>query len=219
QYLFSTGTGTYTSLTSGTSVSAIQADDAYTGGVNIGFTFNYCGTNYTTASVSSNGWFTFGSPTGSTLTNTTGNIASTGNTSLFPVWDDLDGAVGTASYITTGTAPNRVFTFEWKNWQWNYGASGSTISFQVKLFETTNVIQFIYQQESGAINSPSATIGMATSQTDYLVLDNSSTAPAASSSAFTLNIASKPATGQIYIFSPPLPCSGTPVAGTANASV
>jgi hypothetical protein len=30
---------------------------------------------------------------------------------LAPLWDELSGVGGTASYVVTGTAPNRVFTF------------------------------------------------------------------------------------------------------------
>ena len=40
---------------------------------------------------------------------------------------------------------------EWSNWQWASGADLSSISFQVKLYEGTNVIEFVYNQEAGSV--------------------------------------------------------------------
>lgn len=212
QYIFSTSTGTYTPIT-GTAV-AILGDDLYTAtGIPIGFNFNFCGVQYSTFKVSSNGWLSFGNPTSSNLGNTTAALANIAP-ALLPLWDDLDGAMGSAFYTVNGTAPNREFVMEWRDWQWNFSATGIQISFQVKLFEATGIIHYIYRQESGAINLPSATIGIGRTQTDYLVLNNSTAAPVASSTTFTDNIATKPATGQIYIFSPPLPNNAAATAVT-----
>ena len=44
-------------------------------------------------------------------------------------------------YETSGTAPNRVMTIEWSNVP-SYGSSYNLYNFQVKLYETTNVIEF-----------------------------------------------------------------------------
>ena len=45
-------------------------------------------------------------------------------------------------------APNRVFTAQWQQMGWDYNLSTDVISFQVKLYETTNVIEFIYNRGS-----------------------------------------------------------------------
>ncbi len=142
---------------------------------------------------------------------------------LFPLWDDLAGDLGEASYSTTGAAPNRIFTFQFKNWQWNYGASGPVISFQVKLYETTNVIEYVYRPETNSINGSfvGASIGIAddASVANYLSVNGSTATATASSTTFTTNISSKPANGQIFRFSPPPDCSTGTFPATAAASV
>ncbi len=219
QYTFAASTGTFTPLVGGTNVAAVQADDAVSTAIALPFTFNYGGVNYTSLIASSNGFLSFNP----TSTNSAANNLSTNTTSrplVAPLWDDLNGAgTGTASYLTTGAPGSQVFTFEWLNWKWNWGATAAVISFQVKLYEGTNVVEFIYQQEAAAINGTgSASIGLAGSATGvYLSLNNSTGTPVASNSVNTTNIATKPATGQIYTFTPPPACTGTPTAGTVNA--
>lgn len=173
---------------------------------------------------SSNGWLSFNTgATTSGITNDLANSPTTIRPLLAPLWDDLDGSggPGVASYIVTGTAPNRIFTFEWRDWEWDYSAAASVISFQAKLYETTNVIDFVYRSESGAVVSADASIGIAGATTgagNFLSLNNTSTSPIASSTLETNTLNTKPATGQVYRFTPPVPppaCSGTPNGGTA----
>lgn len=204
-YQFTALSGTFTEITGGTGVASIQTDDAQSAPINIGFSFNYCGTAYTTIMANSNGWITFGAGTTNSATmrgNSTANLGSI-KPALLPLWDDLDGSSGTASYLVTGTAPNRVFTFQWKNWNWDW-LSSVNISFQVKLYETTNIVDYIYRQEGSTGSPSSATIGIGDNEATvgYLVLDNTTTAPVASSSTFTTSIATRPANGQIYRFKP-----------------
>jgi hypothetical protein len=221
-YSFTPLAGTYTEITGGTSVSDIEGDDNYSGSLPIGFTFNYCGLPYTDLMASSNGWLSFGSYSDAYGYNDQFSLDYV-KPGLFPLWEDLSGSSGTASYTTTGTAPNRIFTIQYKNWLWTYNASTPVISFQVKLYETTNIIEYVYKQESGAINgwSIGATIGIADGDPvpTFLTLSTAGTAPVASSTAFTTDIASKPANGQIYRFTPPPNCAGAtfPVAGAATA--
>jgi hypothetical protein len=218
-YSFTAVAGTYTDVTGGTPVTAIHADDAISGSLPINFNFVFCGTTYTNVIVSSNGWLSFGTPTSSTLTNNQANLPNI-VPAVMPLWDDLGGQSGVssaASYITTGAAPNRIFTFEWKNWRWRFG-SGAAISFQVKLYETTNIIEFVYRQEAAATSTPTASIGIARTNNDYLTLNNTSASPSAFSTNFDnyTSLNTKPASGQIYRFSPPPPCSAKPAAGTVN---
>src|SRR6185295_6947252 len=114
---------------------------------------------------------------------------------------------GVASYLTTGTTGNHVFTFEWLHWEWYYNiTTGYSISYQAKLYEATGQIDFIYPQESGPLGgvSESASIGLAgVASGNFLSLNNSSAAPTASSTTETTTINTKPATGQIYRFTPP----------------
>lgn len=209
-YAFTYGSAPYVPLTGGTVTSAVHGDDVSAASVPLGFTFYFCGVPFTNVRVCSNGWMSFNTATG--LSSLTNSAAEAGNITnmVLPLWDDLDGGggIGTGSYQLSGTAPNRVFTFEYKNWQWNYQADVPVISFQVQLFETTNIIQYNYKQENANIYlgfSTGATIGIARNNTDFLVLDNATAAPTVNSATFIDNILSKPANDQYYRFKPSPP--------------
>ncbi|GAA4352243.1 hypothetical protein GCM10023185_11690 [Hymenobacter saemangeumensis] len=218
-YVFAASSGTYTPLpASATQVPAILADDVISGALPIGFPFVFDGVTYTELRASSNGFLSFNPAAGSNLTNSLAT-ATNERPLIAPFWDDLDGrpmgATASASYQVTGTAPNRVFTFEWYNWEWFYTANVAVISFQVKLFEGSNQIRFIYQPEA---NMPSgglsASIGIAGGgaagcASDFLSLNNASASPVASSTTETTSINTRPASGQTYSFTPPPPPMGT----------
>ena len=235
-YAYSTFTNPYTALTGATTVPTILGDDVTQQNIPIGFTFVFCGTNCTTLSACSNGWLSLSnaSPTAAvSRTNTTGNAGAIGPL-LMPFWADLWGTSGTstASYSTTGTAPNRVFTFEWKSWQ-EYGdyyllgfiyigaVGANNVSMQVKLYETSNTIQFCYG--SGPTLGTSSfttdvytagTIGIANSSTDYQTL-NAATAGAVSSSAtFTNTLGNAPPNNRVYQWAPN--CNLTASAATSG---
>ncbi|MDX9932344.1 MAG: fibronectin type III domain-containing protein, partial [Bacteroidales bacterium] len=213
-YAFTASSGTFTPITGGTavatntSVADFLGDTKTSTAIPIGFTFYYMGVPYTQLVAMSDGYISFNLSATSSLTNNLATSAATQRPLLAPLWDDLDGASGTgaANYITEGAAGSRVFTIEWLNWQWNYGATGATISFQIKLYETTGKIEFIYTPAGGAINSASASIGITgipTGSENYLSLDGSGASPAVSSTTETTTIAVLPAAGQIYAFTPP----------------
>src|SRR5690606_7620490 len=133
QYTFTALSGTFVEIT-GTAFTPAQADDALSATtIPIGFTFNYCGANYTTIRAGSNGYMALLASSGQIAGNTQANL-NTIKPALMWLWDDLDGNTGTAVYTTTGTAPNRVFTFQYKNWEWNWNAVGPNITVQVKIF-------------------------------------------------------------------------------------
>jgi hypothetical protein len=158
-YSFSTSTTTYTTV-SGTNLNTIEADEE-TQTANIGFTFNYCGTDYTQVLVSSNGWLSFNTSISSAqLTNDLDGTTYTPSDLLAPLWDDLDGTGHGARCNTSGTAPNRKFEVEWRNWEWNYSANTKVITFKVILYESDNHIEFVYRRESGSVNNGSASIGI-----------------------------------------------------------
>ncbi len=223
-YGFLNTTGTYTDNSAGaTTIAGVRADTFISTAQNIGFTFVYEGVNYTQFKMSSNGFISLNTAgTSSLSTNDFSTANATSRPIIAPLWDDLDGATpasSLASYELTGAAPNRVLTVEWKNWEWNWNSATPVISFQVKLYETSNVIEFIYRQEATAVNSGSASIGIGSATGSgagsYLNLTSVSS-PAVSSSISTTTINTKPATNQVFRFSPPTPCAGTPVAGSVT---
>ncbi|GAB4284556.1 MAG: hypothetical protein Kow0068_09690 [Marinilabiliales bacterium] len=93
---------------------------------------------------------------------------------------------------------------EWRSWQWNWLASGPVISYQVKLYESDNHIEFIYRQESNAVNSGSASIGIQDAAGNFQSLNNTGSSPTPSSTTETTSLNTKPATGQIYSWTPPV---------------
>jgi hypothetical protein len=213
-YSFAPSSGTYTPLpATATSVTSINSDDAVTGAIPIGFNFTFDGTVYTQLYANSNGFISFNAstPSSGSYTNGFSSVSSTFRPMAAPFWDDLTGSGGTAAYQTTGTAPNRTFTFEWLNWR-ELSASGAQLSFQVQLVEGTNVMRFVYRPESSPITFASASVGLAgvgTGSSSFLALSDVSTSPTVSSSTDVTTIAAVPASGQIYTFTPapPSPCA------------
>lgn len=220
-YTLSAASGTYTPNATPTTIHAAGVDDAISASIAIGFTFQYQCVNYTNFKASSNGWMTLN--TAVTANNATNNLATSSDRPIIaPLWDDLQvGSGGTVNYILTGTAPNRILTVEWSQMEWSYSASTWGVGFQVKLYETTNVIEFIYNRNGNAtanLSSASASIGISgTTSGQFYSLADVTASPSYSTSTETTNLNSKPATGQIYRFTPNI-CTGTPTAGTAAAS-
>nr|MDK2850395.1 trimeric autotransporter adhesin [Candidatus Cloacimonadota bacterium] len=152
--------GTYTEITGNDpdGFDGNVTDEELSWAIPLGFTFNYCGVDYTQAKLSTNGYLAMG--TDHEWFYSYENELSSTNSQYYPfiapLWDDLQ--CDDMTYLTTGTAPNRVFTAQWKNamWDWN----GSPVqNFQLKLYETSNKIEFIYGPLSTP-NNPSATIGI-----------------------------------------------------------
>lgn len=166
-YSFVQTTGTYTALTGGTVVAtasgtsgAASLDDAvYTlanGTIPFSFTFNNVA--YTGCFISTNGYITFGSApaangstTGHTPLSTTtafaGAASAMGRNLNSYFFSGNPAQTGEIRYQSTGSAPNRVFTVQWKNFK-PVNTSGATfgpvLNFQVKLYETTNSVEFVY---------------------------------------------------------------------------
>ncbi len=222
-YNFSAFSSPFSYITGGTSIPAIQVDDNYTS-IPIGFTFRFCGVDYTDVTVCSNGWLRFGVGAGTSIANWNFNdqVNSGIQPCVYALYEDVSGASGTSQYKVTGTAPNRIFTWECRNWLWDYAATSPCISFQVKLYETTNIIEVHYQQESGSVQvntSGGATIGIAKSGTDWQVLNDVTSSPVSSSTTYVYNISSRPATDQCYQWDPGPAClAPAPVTTTNIAS-
>lgn len=219
-YTFSASSNTYSYLTGGTPITAVEVDDGYTN-IPIGFTFKFCGVDYTTVTVCSNGWLRFGSGVGTAVANW--NYNATPNSGIEPavyaLYEDVSGDGGTSSYLVSGTSPNRIFKWECRDWLWDFASSVPGVSFQVWLYESTGVIECRYKVEDAsaiAINtSGGATIGIGSSSTDWQVLDNVSANPTPSSTTYVANLSTSPATGQTYAWDPG-PICNTPTGLTIN---
>ncbi|MES2702624.1 MAG: Ig-like domain-containing protein [Bacteroidota bacterium] len=209
QYVFSRATGSPATISGGAgtvSTTDISADDATLQDIPIGFSFTFCGVTYTTLSACSNGWLSLSNSSSDEWINSAANVPGAGH--LMPCWDDLSGGVGagTAFYQTSGTAPNRVFTFQWGNappngerWGVNTGLSSGRAVFQAKLYESSNVIQFCYLNNSYSLGG--ATIGIANSSSDRLTLPT--VASTTAGTAFTTSLGSIPVVNTILTWTPP----------------
>lgn len=172
--------GTYTDLgTTGTAIATANTDDANSAAIPIGFSFSFNKQAFTDFVLNTNGAVRLGkvAPSAADLfitqdlnSTATDPITSTSaaNTNiLMPFNIDLvDGtAAGGAEYrvATTGTAPNRVCTIQWKNVSDKAGSGTddaatqyASISFQLKLYETSNRVEFVYDKAVASTGTPIA---------------------------------------------------------------
>lgn len=210
-YSLTASTANFTTITNGTTPfftgngNDPLADEGYAIEVPIGFNFLFNSTNtYNKVSISTNGFISFSDLTSAYVVNNLTNGAVGERPIVAPLWDDLDLQTTTnISYITTGTAPNRIFTVQWLNAKWGFGAASAGVSFQVKLYETLNWIEFIYKQETGLASSPSASIGLtaiATGTNNFISIANFNTTPTVSTTSEVNTVATKPATNYSLTF-------------------
>lgn len=199
-------TGAYTDLgTTGTAIATANTDDANSAATPIGFTFQFNGQSFTDFVLNTNGVVRLGTAAPS-VANLFANyengqapgIDPIGSTNAADVnliapfnFDLEDGSVtGGAEYrvTTTGTAPNRVCTIQWKNVSDKAGSNAkqyASFNFQAKLYETTNTIEFVYGSTVAATTGadvarfPTVGIKGSGSATGQTVLGNraGSTAP------------------------------------------
>jgi hypothetical protein len=204
-YYFNASEEVYNSIQQTGTAASIAGDDMFDTSIPIGFTFGYCGANYTQLYASSNGYISLPNVLPSSGAPSAANNLSSvqmltfGTGLLCPFWDDLDGTGRNAFYTTLGEEPYRVFVFEWVEFGLYGGLSGATddtLNFQVKLYETSGKIQFCY----GPHNQPalSGTIGIVNSTTDFQTLDTPSSSPSSTNYSFTTYINSLPVDGQVY---------------------
>lgn len=194
-YTFSNpANSTFTAIT-GTTVHASGVDDALSASIALPFSFQYGCVNQSNIKISSNGWMTFNTGLSTSYATNDLDNASNGIVNpliIAPLWDDNQvWTTGAISYTTTGTAPNRIFIAQWLNMEWDYFAGGAVMSFQVWLYETTNVIEFRYRRDGTAVSAGGASIGLMGATTGDFISIN--TTPAASTVTETSNITTKPA--------------------------
>ncbi|CAD7807883.1 hypothetical protein CHRY9390_01731 [Chryseobacterium aquaeductus] len=196
--------------------------------VTLPFSFIFNGTAYSSLTVSSNGFVSFGTTT-PTTTNTTpisstaaydGSIAAFGRdlNSVF----DVNSVTGNISWEVVGSAPNREVVIQWKDFRpTNVTVTTSvyTFSFQVRLQETSNVIKTVYTSGSYVVGNTSyastAQIGLrGSANTDFNNRLNATTLEFVNSTAGTANSSTQafntvnavpgmPSTGLTYTWTPP----------------
>ena len=217
-YTFTALSGSYIPTGSGaTKIIDTLIEGGASAATNIGFSFTFDNKAYSSFQASALGYLSFN---GNLHLNQYNNYQKLINSPDFPLiaplYDDeetgLNGGVFTE---LSGNAPNQVLTIEWRHMRWWWSGYDSTISYEVKLYETSNRIEFVYNNEpnGGLLNvntsGPGATIGLADSSGFISVLSSDAN-PAISSVIENDTIHIKPVTGQAYRFDP-LAITGIPV--------
>ncbi len=157
-YVFATTTsGTFTDMTGSTQLVAAGQDDAAGPNTPIGFEFWLNGVRYTQFNATSNGMIGLSS-TGTTATSGTYGFATAGSATtplISARGGDLETAAttGKVHYKVTGTAPNRVLTVEFFNMSVVYDNTTPDSTYQVRLYETTGQIEFVYGSMSRGPNT------------------------------------------------------------------
>lgn len=180
-------------------------DDGYAN-VSLGFSFSYCGSSYSTVTLSTNGWIAFVPASVSGYDNSYLFSTTTPNGAVTAWWDDLiDDGTSYVYYKTEGTTPNRVFTAEWNRLLTYYTTATARVTFQVKLYETSNKIEFHYgTAESGTHHSSEgASIGIEDATGGSNHFKEATTGSTTTGVTSLVSSANWPAVN--YRYSPPVP--------------
>ncbi len=162
---------TYTELTTGSNIAVDLSKDGLSTPVTFpdGFTFTYCGTSFTQFILSTNGFIKLGNqnPSSKSLYYTSPQTVDGGifnstddadNTIIAPFNHDLVSGDGGAEYSMdiSGTTPNRTVTIQFKNVRDNDAIlpnQYSSMNFQIKLYESSNIIDFVYGAWTSSANA------------------------------------------------------------------
>ncbi len=158
-YIFVQESDTYVEISGGTVHGTTTNDDQSFNAINIGFPFTYNGTEYTQVSINSNGFAALGATVSSSYTALSSGAT---NNVLSPLNRDLNAQAG-AELMTLleGVAPNRIFTIQWKNYRsYSTSSTGDSYNFQIKLYETTNRIAFVYGPFTKASTAQTVQVGI-----------------------------------------------------------
>jgi hypothetical protein len=254
-YAFSQYTTTYNSITGGTVFGNVFNDDqvfvnpAILGGQGvgvsgpgfpIGFTFTMNGIQFDRLGINSNGFIMLGTSSispfcESALSNAYLPIAAT--STVLPIFQhkivafghDIQGQTSASSselrMQTIGTAPNRTVVVQWKNYR-KYNNTGDDFNFQIRLMETSNIIEVHYGNFVNNINAGQAQVGLRGALSNdfnsrFINAISSwvnSTPGTSANTIANFNVNLLPSNGLVYRWTPPPICSGTPYTNTVLAS-
>ena len=152
--------GSYTDLgTNGSVISTSNNDNANSAATNIGFYFKFNCDSFNQFILNTNGFVKLGNTAPSTaslfFSQSTGNSgglfnsANPADVNLLSIFNhDLEGGTNPEYRVyTSGTAPNRVCTIQFegvKEKTTTPSVQYSNLEFQIKLYETTNIIEYVY---------------------------------------------------------------------------
>jgi hypothetical protein len=147
QIVSTTGSATsYTVNTAGTfspiagTGTSVTFTSEWSGALPIGFTFNFFGTDYSNFFADANGYITFTNWGAANGGNQTLPNGTNPDNLIAAAWDNLDIALGgSVNYFVSGSAPFRKLIVNFNGVR--HSGAAQTVTFQIQLHETTNVIQ------------------------------------------------------------------------------
>ncbi|HYM19891.1 MAG TPA: choice-of-anchor D domain-containing protein, partial [Candidatus Kapabacteria bacterium] len=154
-YTMTTFSGTYTTIAGDGSSSVVNVSNKDDGGFSapLPFNFKYDGTTYSSGTnifLCSNGFMAVNNSTTNSVPDPVNwGVADNVNNVICPFSCDLYmyGTGGNMYQEISGTSPNRVWTIEWYNYN-IYGYFSYYTSLQVKMYESSNTIEFWYKDLS-----------------------------------------------------------------------
>lgn len=197
-YTFSVSTNSYSALSNATVVSSAgwQSFDMYTD-IPLGFTFTYWNENYTSITMLADGRISFSNFQGGENINLlTGEISEhkTLNSDI--------------SYITEGTAPDRIFKIQVQNAGFTNDATESAyLNYQIWLYEGSNVLEFRHGSSGNISNSlyilGGPYYGLTNQEADsFYCLEGNSANPTLLFNSPPQVVTSFPSSGLTYVFTP-----------------
>jgi hypothetical protein len=201
-YSYSTTTGAALETGVFSNLLGTFLDDDVSALTNIGFTFNYNSVNYTQFTATSNGVLMLG---GSAATDYNNAFSSFNGPYMLPYWDDnYTDADGNVRYLLTGAAGSRKLVIDYNlSYLGNTGTADK--HFQIWLFETSNIIQFVYGAGTNLNGGFSLGI-LSNGTTDFQSVTTAGNT--VSTGVANDNNLTWPGSGRSYIFNP---VSGLPV--------
>lgn len=250
-YVFSSFESTYEEISGGTLLGNELSQNQYfvdpevplgsttnTGvGFPLGFGFYYGNYLFDRVGINTEGWLSLGtssiSPAVNMATSST-TVPLSSASAISPAYlvsrisalgANLQAQTGATLRIETiGEAPNRVFVAQWKGYR-KSSATGDNFNFQIRLYESSNVISIMYGTMTINATSVNVQVGIrgepATSAVNYsnrILNPNWATTAAgtASNATCTLSNTIYPSSGLCFTWTPPSPWSGVFTVGSGG---
>lgn len=210
EYSFTSSQGTFSEISGGTVHGTAANDNECFLAIPLGFTFTYNGVAYNTISIATNGFIAMGD---NVVTSNVAISSATGTNNVVAALnrDIKSRDTGSLMSLSSGTAPNRVFTVQWLHYKRVPTATANDdFSFQIQLLENGNKVQFVYGAFTAVTSATAASIQVGlrgdantdfnnrTTTTDW----SATTAGTANNSNCTLSAAVYPANGLTFTFQP-----------------
>ncbi|MFO7660647.1 MAG: hypothetical protein R6V77_07020, partial [Candidatus Cloacimonadaceae bacterium] len=222
EYSFTSALGTFTEISGGTVLGSAINDNEVFNAIPLGFTFTFNDSAYTDVSIATNGFLAMGLEV--VTSNQPISLATSTNNVVAAIGRDIKSRdTGVLMYLLSGTAPNRVFTVQWKNYRRvSISTVDDDITFQIQLQENANKVVFVYGPFTTVTHLASQAVQVGLRGDSNLDFNNratttdwsATTAGTANNNFCVLNATVFPANGLTFEFTPP--AAGEPPSAAQN---